>query len=145
MEQSVGCPSLNLSSRAYMAPAFLSPHRHATPRVDLDVIHAVRQKHEWQRPNNDTCGPVRVHGRLDDAVSVVSSLPHWPYMILSGTSISKPDAKREQYSGEWLHCPRCQGRKFGPESELDLRGPFKGNLYNMIKFRVMCSASRVNG
>ena len=58
-----------------MSLAFLSSHRYATPRVDHDVIHAVRQKHEWQRPNNDTCGPVRVHGRFDDAVSVASSLP----------------------------------------------------------------------
>ena len=75
VEQSVGRPSLNLFSRAYMSPAFLSPYRHATPRVDLDAIHALRQKHESQRPNNDTCGPVRVHGRFDDAVSVASSLP----------------------------------------------------------------------
>ena len=56
-----------------MSLAFLLPHLHATPRADLNAIHDFLQKHESQRPNNDTCGSLPVHGRFGDAVSVTSS------------------------------------------------------------------------
>ena len=53
---------------------FCSPF-FAAPRANQNAIHAVLQEHELQQLYGDTWGPVRVHGRCDDAVSVASGLP----------------------------------------------------------------------